>query len=82
MPISSPAVIDEFVVASRHLPIVFVPTASKPTPVFLLGAQPGENRHVDPAGAWTGGYVPAYVRRYPFIIGDNAGAEPLVCIDE
>ena len=73
---------EEFGAAARHLPIVFVPGANQMTPAFLLGTQPGHNSFVAQDGTWTGGYLPAYVRRYPFIIGEVEGAEPLVCIDE
>ena len=77
-----PAVVDEFVAAAHSLPIVFLPGPGQPTAIFLVGTQPKRNRFVDPDGRWTGAYVPAYLRRYPFIIGDVAEGEPLACIDE
>ncbi len=77
-----PALAEEFVAAAHHLPIVFVPGIARPSAVFLVGFRPGENRFVEADGRWTGGYIPAFVRRYPFIIGEVAGAEPVVCIDE
>lgn len=77
-----PAVVDEFVAGGRHLPIVFIPCAGAPSAVFLLGLRPGENRFVAADGRWSGDYVPAYLRRYPFIIGEVADAQPLVCLDE
>jgi hypothetical protein len=77
-----PAVIEEFAVAARHLPVVFLPGPTQPTAVFLTGLQSGKNLMVDASGRWTGGYVPAYLRRYPFILGDVPGADPLICIDD
>ena len=77
-----PALAEEFVAAAHHLPIVFVPGTAQPSAVFLVGFRPGENRFVDADGRWTGGYIPAFVRRYPFIVGEVAGAESVVCIDE
>jgi hypothetical protein len=77
-----PATIDEFAIASRSLPIVFMPGAVAPTPVFLTGLRSGESRLVSEDGEWTGRYVPAFVRRYPFILGDVPDGEPIVCIDE
>ncbi len=57
----------EFAVASRTYPIVFAGDDT-PAPVAVLGLQPGQNLFVDDAGRWDdGAYVPAYVRRYPFI---------------
>lgn len=77
-----PAVVDEFGAACRHLPILFLPDSLGPTPVFLSGLQPGRSALVDAEGAWTGRYLPAYLRRYPFILGEVEGAEPLICLDD
>jgi hypothetical protein len=77
-----PAVIDEFAAASRHLPIVFLPASPLPTSVFLVGLRPGENVFIDAKGKWTEGYVPAFVRRYPFMLGEMEQGGPVACIDE
>ncbi|WP_298962017.1 SapC family protein [uncultured Methylobacterium sp.] len=77
-----PAVLDEFGPACRHLPILFVPESHGPTPVFLTGLVPGRCALVDEAGAWSGRYLPAYLRRYPFILGESGEAAPLVCLDD
>lgn len=77
-----PAVVDEFGVACRELPILFVPSATGPAPVFLVGARSDQNVMVAADGSWTGAYVPAYLRRYPFILGEAAGAEPIVLVDD
>lgn len=77
-----PALIEEFGAAARHLPIVFLPGATQPTPIFLVGLRPGQNCFVAADGSWDGGYLPAFVRRYPFIFGEVEGGAPLICIDE
>ena len=77
-----PAVIDEFATASRHLPIVFLPASSLPSPVFLVGLRPGENALVNADGAWSGAYIPAFVRRYPFMLGELDKGGALACVDE
>ncbi len=77
-----PAVMEEFFPAAPHIPIVFMPTASLPVPVFIMGLRVGKNALVDANGKWLGDYIPAYVRRYPFIIGEAEGREPMACIDE
>ena len=77
-----PAVIDEFVSGGRALPIVFIPGAIRATPVFLVGLSPGHNAFVDDDGRWLADYVPAFMRRYPFIVGEVANASPLICIDD
>jgi hypothetical protein len=78
-----PAVIDEFASASRHLPILFVPGTPAPSPVFLVGLSPGRNVFVDMQGNWReGSYIPAFLRRYPFMLGETPEGGSLACIDE
>jgi hypothetical protein len=48
----------------------------------MLGLREAENLYVDDAGKWDARYVPAFVRRYPFVPGKGAQGELLVCIDE
>ncbi len=77
-----PAVVDEFAAALAHLPIVFAPAQPVPTTVFLVGVRPQRNLLVDEQGRWTGAYVPAFVRRYPFMRGEISGSTPVTCVDE
>ena len=76
-----PAVIDEFFAGGRTFPIVFMPGPKGATPVFITGFEPGQNLFVGPDGDWTGDYIPAFIRRYPFIIGEVEGSSSLVCVD-
>jgi hypothetical protein len=77
-----PAVVDEFAAAATELPIAFLPGAATPTPVFITGLKPGTNSFITADGRWDAGYLPAYLRRYPFIIGDVPDADPVLCIDD
>ena len=77
-----PALHEEFAEACRSLPVLFLPGAGAPAPVFLCGMEAGENRFVDTEGVWTGAYVPAYLRRYPFILGEVENEDAIICIDE
>jgi hypothetical protein len=76
-----PALFEEFIAGSAHLPILFLPGTGAPTPVFLVGMRIGRNALLDADGRWRGQYVPAYVRRYPLILGEVEGQDPLACID-
>ncbi|MGB7405585.1 MAG: SapC family protein [Pacificimonas sp.] len=79
-----PITVDEFAAAGRHLPIVFSKSAGH-RPVALLGTKDGENRLVGDDGAWrTDSYVPAYLRRYPFILArPKPGAKTMyLCVDD
>ncbi len=77
-----PALVDEFATASRTSPIIFAPGSPAPSPVFLVGLRPGQNAHVDASGKWVGRYIPAFVRRYPFILGETGQNGSVACIDE
>ena len=48
----------------------------------LLGLEQNENLFVDAAGAWQAAYIPAYIRRYPFITTDEQEGRFTVCFDE
>lgn len=70
--------------ASLHYPCVFVTTDDGPAMAALLGLRDQENLFVDAAGDWQCDcYVPAFVRRYPFVLAQAPGASDCtVCIDE
>jgi hypothetical protein len=74
----------EFPDACKHFPIVFAKgTGSLVAPIALLGFRERENLFVDSNGRWQGEYVPAYIRRYPFVLAQAApGNGMTVCIDE
>lgn len=79
----------EFGDACKEYPIVFV-RAGEPgadgkqavAPLAVLGLKPGSNLFVE-GDKWTGNYVPAYVRRYPFAMArlDGNANNLAVCYD-
>ncbi len=78
-----PLTVDEFVQAQRHFPIVFS-AGDNPLPLALMGLNEGVNTFVDDAGKVTEPvYLPAYIRRYPFMLAKLApDAEDLsLCFD-
>lgn len=74
----------EFPEACKHFPIVFGKVAGEQVlPMALLGFRDLENLFVDSDGRWKGEYVPAFIRRYPFVLAKgNAAQNMTVCIDE
>ncbi len=76
----------EFVLAAREYPVVFARSTAKAVfPVALLGLDEKQNLFVDEKGQWTADYIPAYIRRYPFILAvpdDKLSTTFTVCIDE
>ncbi|MDO8812263.1 MAG: SapC family protein [Gallionella sp.] len=74
----------EFIEASKEYPIVFAKISDDVTvPVALLSLRNDENLYVNAEGKWDARYIPAFVRRYPFVLsGDNDAKQFAVCIDE
>lgn len=73
----------EFTEACKEYAIVFIRQKDgKVAPVVMLGLRDRENLFVDGEDRWTGTYVPAFVRRYPFVLAELPGQQMGVCIDE
>ena len=68
----------EFPAAARDVPILFAGTDVKDAgPMALLGLRQNENLFVDADGQWIpGAYVPAFIRRYPFILAEKPDGQP------
>ncbi|MFG6433443.1 SapC family protein [Roseateles sp. LYH14W] len=82
---SVPLVAAEFSPASVDYVVVFAATGTPDelAPVVLLGARAAENVYLDGTGAWGAPYVPAFVRRYPFIFSTaDDGKNFTLCVDE
>lgn len=67
----------------QSYPVAFSATTPS-TPLAILGLKDGENLFVNDKGEWLENtYIPAYVRRYPFIFAqDNNGEKLTLCIDD
>jgi len=63
-------------------PIGFSPDATA-TPVAIIGLRDNENLFLDKNDQWVKNtYIPAYIRRYPFIFSEIPGKDQLsLCID-
>ncbi len=63
-----PLTVDEFVDCQRDFPIVFT-AGENPLPIALFGLNEGVNCYIGDDGKLEAGvYVPAYIRRYPFML--------------
>jgi len=79
---SVPLTATEFPFAARDHVIVFGGTET-PMPVVILGIQSGRNAFVAENGHWEGRYIPAFVRRYPFVFSaDEQGSKFTLCVDK
>ncbi|MDO8408718.1 MAG: SapC family protein [Phenylobacterium sp.] len=75
-----PLTLSEIPLAAPWYPIAFS-REPRPRPLAILGLREGENLFVDSKGRWReGAYVPIYVRRFPFVLGQE-GELITLCIE-
>ncbi|RAK57726.1 SapC family protein [Phenylobacterium deserti] len=76
-----PLTVGEFPLAAVSGPIIFV--GDEKLPLAVMGLNAGENMFVRDDGLFEPGvYVPAYVRRYPFVFAqDNEQQQLVLCVD-
>jgi hypothetical protein len=75
----------EIVDAAASYPVVFVGGDNGPYSICaMVGLSNEQNLFLDADGNWDqGSYIPAFVRRYPFVLSSNEQEpELVVCIDE
>lgn len=72
----------EFYQAARDYPILFIGEGEQTVPIALLGLEPERNEFLDEDGQWLANvYVPAFIRRYPFVLADTDAERFSVCFD-
>ena len=76
-----PLTVTEFAPAALSYPVIFA--GENKQPVAVLGLRPGENLYVSDDGDFRPeAYIPAYVRRYPFVFANDDAAKRLIlCVD-
>ena len=76
-----PLTVGEFPLAAVTGPIIFV--GDEKLPIAVMGLNAGENMFVRDNGLFEPGvYIPAYVRRYPFVFAhDDANEQMVLCVD-
>ena len=76
-----PLTVTEFGMAACSYPIIFV--GDERTPIAVMGVRQGQNLYVKEDGRTDEeAYVPAFVRRYPFVFAsDPASDQLLLCVD-
>lgn len=73
----------EFAPAALEHTIVFLESGDAVQPVVILGLKADENRYLDEEGRWDAKYIPAFVRRYPFVFSKTQDEKKLIlCLDE
>lgn len=76
-----PLTVGEFPLAAVNGPIIFV--GDEKLPLAVMGLNAGDNMFVRDDGLFEPGvYIPAYVRRYPFVFAnDDAAQQMVLCVD-
>jgi hypothetical protein len=80
---SVPLMTVEFIAAAHEYPVVFVESDNGFSPVVVLGIKSNQNLYLTEQDVWNAKYIPAFVRRYPFVFSSNAdNSQFTLCIDE
>ena len=80
---SVPLMAAEFASAALEYAVVFGGTGDAVMPVTVLGVRADENLYVTKEGGWQAKYIPAFVRRYPFVFFSRDDSKTFtLCIDE
>jgi hypothetical protein len=76
-----PLTVGEFPLAAVTGPIIFV--GDEKLPIAVMGLNASDNMFVKDDGTFEPGvYIPAYVRRYPFVFANDAqNSQMVLCID-
>ena len=69
--------------ATAEYAVVFSGTDQAMLPAVILGMRGNENLYLSTQGDWQAKYLPAFVRRYPFVFSGSADGNTFtLCIDE
>jgi hypothetical protein len=80
---SVPLMAVEFPAAAAEYAVVFAGNEDAVTPAVILGMREQENLYLGPLGGWQARYIPAFLRRYPFVFSSqDDGKNFVLCIDE
>lgn len=80
---SVPLMAVEFPQAAQEYAIVFAGTAEAVMPAVILGVRGNENLYLSQDGGWQAKYIPAFVRRYPFVFSSSDDGKTFtLCVDE
>jgi hypothetical protein len=78
---SVPATAVEFPRAALEYVMVFAGDDQHLMPAAILGIQDKQNNYIEKSGKWLGRYVPAFVRRYPFVFSSADDKNFTLCVD-
>ena len=73
----------EFLHAAAEYAIVFTAAGDEVVPAVVLGIRGDQNLYLSTDAQWKAKYIPAFIRRYPFVFSTSTDGKTLtLCIDE
>jgi len=73
----------EFLRAAAEYAIVFTVAGDDVVPAAVLGIRDDQNLYLSADAQWQAKYIPAFIRRYPFVFATSADKKTLtLCLDE
>ena len=73
----------EILRAATEYAVVFTGVGEDIMPAVVLGVKGDQNLYLGPDAKWNAKYIPAFLRRYPFVFAASADNKTLtLCIDE
>lgn len=80
---SVPLIAVEFPHVAAEYAIVFAGNETALMPAVILGLRGNENLYLTDKNTWSAKYIPAFIRRYPFVFASqDDGKRFTLCIDE
>ena len=79
---SVPLMAVEFPPAAAEYAIVFAGNEDGIMPVVILGMRGNQNVYLSPQGSWQAKYIPAFIRRYPFVFSSSEDGKTLRIVSE
>jgi hypothetical protein len=80
---SVPLMAIEFPQAAPEYPVVFAQAGDEVLPAVILGARQNENLYLAEDDSWRAKYLPAFIRRYPFVFSPSEDGQTFtLCVDE
>lgn len=69
--------------AANEYAVVFTAVGDDVLPAAILGVRNDQNLYLTVDGQWKAKYIPAFIRRYPFVFSSSADGKTLtLCVDE
>jgi len=82
---SVPVLATEIAFAASEFPVIFSATGTEGEylPLAVMGLKEGQNLLLNEKNILTTRYVPAFIRRYPFVLGGSKDSDMMaLCLDE